>query len=73
MSTTFLMDLLAVTWKAYLVENEGPPSSGSSRVFKSSSVAGWWKKEERERLSECIDNNDDEGERERVCELKIRR
>lgn len=64
------MDLLAVTGKAYLVENEAPPSSVSRRVFKSSSVAGWCKKEKRQRLKECIDN-DDERERERVCGLKI--
>ena len=57
--TTFLMDLLAVTGKAYLPENEAPPSSVSSKVFKSSSVVDWFKKEERKRLKKCIDDDDE--------------
>lgn len=66
------MDLLAVTGRAYLSENEAPPSSVSSRVFKSSSVADWFKKEESKRLKKCIDDDDDDADA-KESELRIKR
>lgn len=64
-NATLLMHLLAVVGKAYLLENEGSPSSVFSRVSKSSFVADGvtdeWKKEETERLKESIDDRRDIG------------